>query len=82
MHQINPQNNYDSFIEAARFGIITRELAVKIAPSTGLRNILVHQYKDIDNKIVFSAIPLALEQYKLYLEQVTNYFDSLEIQDK
>jgi uncharacterized protein YutE (UPF0331/DUF86 family) len=81
LHQINTQTNFDSFIEAGKCGIITGELAAKLAPSTGLRNILVHQYKDIDHRIVFFAISLALEQYNLYLEQVTNYVDSLVVED-
>jgi len=44
-----------------------------------MRNILVHQYKDIDNWLVFAAIPKALDQYPLYVQQITAYIDSLEV---
>jgi uncharacterized protein YutE (UPF0331/DUF86 family) len=43
-----------------------------------MRNILVHQYKDIDSRIVFTGIAKALWQYPLYIQQVTAYLDSIE----
>ncbi|ARV63073.1 hypothetical protein BZZ01_16695 [Nostocales cyanobacterium HT-58-2] len=81
LHKISPATNFDSFTEAGRQSIITQDLATKLAQSVGMRNILVHQYKDIDNKIVFSAIPKALEQYRFYVQQVTVYLNSLEAED-
>lgn len=81
LHQISPSTYFDSFIEAGRQGIITPEIAAKLAQAAGMRNILVHQYKDIDNRIVFAAIPKALEQYPLYIQQITAYLDSLEVED-
>jgi len=81
LHQINPATNFDSFTESGNQGIIAQDLAAKIAQSVGMRNILVHQYKDIDSRIVFSAIPKALQQYSLYVQQVTAYLDSLEVEN-
>jgi len=81
LHQVTPSAYYDSFIEAGRQGIITQELAVELAASAGMRNRLVHQYEEIDNQIVFSAIPKALQQYSLYVQQVTAYLDSLEAEN-
>ena len=79
LHQISSATYFDSFIEAGRRGIISPELAAELARSAGMRNILVHQYKDIDSQIVFDAIPKALEQYPLYIRQITAYIDSLEV---
>lgn len=79
LHQISTTTYFDSFIEAGRQGIISPELAAELAKSAGMRNILVHQYKDIDSQIVFAAIPKALEQYSLYIKQITAYIDSLEV---
>ena len=61
--------------------MITQELAVQLAASTGMRNRLVHQYEEIDNLIVFGAIPKALHQYSLYVQQITAYLDSLEAEN-
>ena len=79
LHQISSATYFDSFIEAGRRGIISPELAAELARSAGMRNILVHQYKDIDSQIVFDAIPKALEQYPLYIQQIVAYIDSLEV---
>jgi len=43
-----PATNYETFIEVSRRGIITMELAEKLAPSGSLRNRLVHIYEEID----------------------------------
>ena len=51
------------------------------AKSSGMRNRLVHQYEAIDNELVFKAIPIALSQFPLYLKQITDYLDSLEVKD-
>jgi len=72
------ENYFDSFIAAGIQGIITPELAAQIAPSAGLGNRLVHQYEDIDSRQVFVAIELALQQYSLYVRQITIYLESLE----
>ena len=79
LHQISTATYFDSFIEAGRQGIISPELAAELAKSAGMRNILVHQYKDIDSRVVFAAISKALEQYPLYTRQITAYIDSLEV---
>jgi transposase len=38
---------YNSFIDLAENNVMDMEFAVRIAPSTGLRNILVHEYQKI-----------------------------------
>ena len=81
LHQSTPSTYFDSYIKAGQQGIITRELAEQLAQSAGMRNILVHRYKDIDNQLVFSAIPEASRQYLLYIQQITNYLDSLVTED-
>jgi uncharacterized protein YutE (UPF0331/DUF86 family) len=78
LYENTPTTYFDSFIKAGQRGIITRDLAAQLAQSAGMRNRLVHQYEDIDNKIVFAAIPKALQQYRLYIQQITAYLDSLE----
>ncbi|GAA6620996.1 type VII toxin-antitoxin system HepT family RNase toxin [Scytonema sp. NUACC26] len=78
LYEVNPTTNFDSFNEAGQKGIITQNLADELVQSVGMRNILVYQYEDINSRIVFSVIPRALEQYRLYVQQVTAYRDLLE----
>ena len=43
-----------------------------------MRNILVHGYMDIDDEKVFSAIPLAVKDYKEYMAQVERFISKLD----
>lgn len=63
-----PDNAYDSFIKAAEMNIIDDKLANEIAPSTGERNILVHDYEAIDDRLIFESIPEVTEMYNKYLQ--------------
>jgi uncharacterized protein YutE (UPF0331/DUF86 family)/predicted nucleotidyltransferase len=70
-----PQDYYDSFIRAARAGVLSVAFALSIAQSTGLRNRLVHQYEAIDHAIVHSAIAEAITQYTEYCRHITTFLD-------
>jgi uncharacterized protein YutE (UPF0331/DUF86 family) len=62
-----------TFPLAAKAGLISRELAEKLAPSAGTRNILVHQYLDVDPHRIVLAATLAVEQYGEYVQQVVAF---------
>ncbi|WP_366922099.1 DUF86 domain-containing protein [Metallumcola ferriviriculae] len=50
-----PQDSYDSFIQGAKLNMFSLDFANKIAPSTGERNIIVHEYEQIDDGVVIAA---------------------------
>ncbi|MCT7972745.1 type VII toxin-antitoxin system HepT family RNase toxin [Laspinema olomoucense] len=79
LHQVTPSTYVDSFILAGQNGIITQDLAATLSKSGGMRNRLVHNYDEINHKIVFFAISRALEEYSIYIRQVNNYLNSLEV---
>lgn len=64
---------FSSFIELAEAEIFPIEFALKIAPSTGLRNVIVHEYQKINDKMVYQAIKETLKYYKIYMEYINNY---------
>ena len=68
-----PQSNRASFEELAKIGIIGYEFADEIGPSVSMRNALVHEYMDIDLNRVAAAVPMAIEQYGRYVEQVARW---------
>lgn len=74
-----PEDYSVSFIKAAEVGLITRELAEQLKGSAGMRNILVHEYMDIDDEQVYSAINLAIKYYREYVKQVDGFMDGLEV---
>jgi len=68
-----PEDYQRSFTSAAEVGAISQELADEIKGSAGMRNILVHEYMDIDDQMVYDAIPMTLKHYKEYLKQVNAF---------
>lgn len=73
-----PEDYTISFVKASEVGLISRELAEKLKGSAGMRNILVHEYMEIDDRIVYDALPKAIMEYKEYIKQVDEYIDKLK----
>jgi uncharacterized protein YutE (UPF0331/DUF86 family) len=73
-----PEDYTSSFIRAAEAGLITHELANKLKGSGGMRNIIVHEYMDIDDRKIYKILPIAISHYKEYISQVDDFLDRLE----
>ncbi|THV28054.1 type VII toxin-antitoxin system HepT family RNase toxin [Glycomyces paridis] len=67
------QNYRESFQLAAETGAITPELAADLGPSTGLRNVLIHEYLETDPEILAAAIPMTLNGYREYIRAVARF---------
>jgi uncharacterized protein YutE (UPF0331/DUF86 family) len=65
----------ETFLRLADLGVYDADFAQRIALSVGLRNILVHEYNDIDHRILHQAIPDALEQYHAYVNAVRAFLE-------
>jgi uncharacterized protein YutE (UPF0331/DUF86 family) len=68
-----PATVRQSFAAASAAGLIDHDLAEQLAPSAGLRNVLVHAYVDLDVARLVAAVPLASEQYAEYVRQVARW---------
>ncbi|NLJ80909.1 MAG: DUF86 domain-containing protein [Firmicutes bacterium] len=66
---------FNSFIDLAESGVLEPDFALKIAPSTGLRNILVHEYTKIDDTIVYQSIADVKHYYGMYLKVMAEYLE-------
>lgn len=64
------------FEKAAEAGLISKEMAGELVLAGGMRNILVHEYDEIDHRIVHQAIPGALGLYRAFLAAVVPRKDS------
>lgn len=62
-----------SFLQLVDLGVLPEDLAASIAPSAGLRNILVHDYNDADRRLVHASIKACLDQYPRYVACVLSY---------
>lgn len=65
-----PESWATSFDAAVEAGLLDPELAAALRPSSGLRNVLVHAYADVDPAAVARAVPLALEHDAAYVRRV------------
>jgi len=68
-------DHYNSFIDVSECGVFDSVFAVSIAPSTGLRNRLVHEYEKINDEIVFNSINKIISMYQKYLSLVFEYIE-------
>ncbi len=68
-----PDDYYESFIKTGEHGILSPQLAEKLAPSTGLRNRLVHEYDVLDHDIVRASVDLVEELYPKYVKEIVAY---------
>lgn len=70
-----PTDYYNSFIEMGGNKIVTEDLAIEIAKSTGLRNALAYSYEKINDELVFNSIKTALTQFPLYLSKIVKFLN-------
>jgi uncharacterized protein YutE (UPF0331/DUF86 family) len=76
-----PQDAYNSFLEASsKLGLFPESFAQSIAPSTGERNIIVHEYERIDDVIIYGSIVETISYYEDYIKHVSNYLNQLPTQ--
>lgn len=67
---------FNTFINLAEANVIEYDFALKIAPSTGLRNILVHQYEKVEDRKVYNSINEMKEEYKEYRNIIVKYVEN------
>jgi len=68
-----PSDDHTSFLKLADLGALEAEFARRIARAAGLRNRLVHDYDDLDQRLVFDALHDALRDVPRYVSAVNAY---------
>lgn len=53
-----PESNADAVKDLGKRGIVERPVADRVARAVGFRNVLVHEYADVDDQIVIANIDL------------------------
>jgi uncharacterized protein YutE (UPF0331/DUF86 family) len=62
----------ESFALAARAGALPADLAERLAPSVGLRNVLVHEYAAVDLRLVVAGVDQARTDYRAYVAAIAD----------
>ncbi len=68
-----PSDYFRSFTELGQQGVISQGLAERLAPATGLRNRLVHEYDEIDDRIVLDSVAEARREFAAYVAAVERF---------
>lgn len=71
-----PTAGRESFGAMAEAGILSPGLADLLAPSAGLRNVLVHRYVDIDVHLVTRAVADILDLMPRYIGEAATFLRS------
>ena len=64
---------YNSFIDLSECNVLERSFAFSIAPSTGLRNRLVHEYERINDEVIYKSIDKIIDMYNSYMATVNEF---------
>lgn len=68
-----PSDFKESFTLLSDIGIYSKEFSQEIGKSVGLRNILVHQYRELDENIFYNSISTCIKEYREYCEYILKY---------
>lgn len=68
-----PEDGREVFDILAENGVLQREFASRFSPAAGLRNIIVHQYTDIDMDRIRDHIQDHLADFDVYAKSVARF---------
>lgn len=61
------------FENLSRAGVLPSERVAEFHASAAMRNVIVHQYTEVDARRVIQAVPKAVELYSLYAKKVADW---------
>ncbi|MDD3316511.1 MAG: DUF86 domain-containing protein [Methanosarcina sp.] len=71
-----PETYREVILVLGQYNILPEELAKKLAPAAGFRNILVHMYADIDLGKLYSFLQNDIGDLELFAEYIAKYLIS------
>ena len=66
-----PADSKSHFDLLARQKVVSKKLAVKLTAMAGFRNVLVHEYLEIDRRRVYRALTTELRDFESFIRAVT-----------
>ena len=68
-----PKDYFTSFIKLSQLGVLPDDFAQTLAPTTAIRNRLVHAYDTVDDRLVYASVKPILEEFTQYLDIIRKY---------
>jgi len=78
----SPVDYYNSFILLGNKNYLPVNLSRSLAKAAGLRNILAHEYDEIDEKKIYQAVLRCLKEVPLYVNHIIRFLDKGSKQKK
>lgn len=75
-HLRQPLDNQDGFVILVENNILGQELANNLIGIAGFRNILVHEYENIDRGLVYDRLITRLDTFTNFQSEISNYLSS------
>ncbi len=72
-----PNDYAETFKILGQMNILEQKFAIEISKSVGLRNVVVHEYEEVDEKLLYNSIDIALDQYPKYCQQILNFIEKI-----
>ncbi|MBI4849167.1 MAG: DUF86 domain-containing protein [Nitrospirae bacterium] len=69
--ELTPASYRAAFLRAGEMGILSKKLSKNLAQSAGLRNILAHEYEEVDYTIVHKSIPVAIRDFTTLIKELS-----------
>lgn len=70
-----PPDYQSTFVTLAEHGVFPPDFALKIAPSVGLRNLVIHKYGRVDLKRMIEDIRSEIGDYLEYLKFLNDFLE-------
>lgn len=71
-----PPDDYTaSFLDLAKLKVLPSSLARDIAPAAGARNVLVHEYDDLDTLKFYSSLKDAVRLFPKYIKAIEEWME-------
>lgn len=70
-----PEEYRDIFEILGKTGVLTHEFADSLKPLAGLRNILVHDYLEVDRKEIYQLLQEALADVEEFTKRIVDYLE-------
>lgn len=68
-----PEDYFTSFTKLSQLGVLPDDFAQALAPTTAIRNRLVHEYDAVDDRLVYASVQPILEEFTQYLGTIRKY---------
>ncbi|MBA3047445.1 DUF86 domain-containing protein [Patescibacteria group bacterium] len=79
---LSPRDYKETFLHMAKLSALPESFAKKIAASACFRNAIVHDYDDLDERIVYKTVGEAIKQYSDYCKHILKFLDKRRAEEK